>query len=120
MFRTDRGIVQACGNRMCGGDLPMAILQNVGIRALQDARQATPETCSMLSQLLAAPAGFYADQLYSFVAEKFVKDSHGVGGAAHTGKNSGRQLAFRFQDLRPRLSPNDRMKITHHGGVRMS
>ena len=37
VFGTDRGIVEARGNGMRGGDLAVFVLQHVGVRALQNA-----------------------------------------------------------------------------------
>ena len=48
-----------------------------------------------------------------------MKQPHGVGTAADAGDQRIGQTAFRSHDLLARLAADDRLKVAHHGGIRV-
>ena len=73
----------------------------------------------MFAQLLAAAAGFHADQLHFLVSDELVKDANGIRSAADAGDDRCRQLAFGLENLRSRFAPDHFVKVAHHGRIRM-
>ncbi len=61
MLRTDTGIIQARGHRMCFAHLAEGVLQNQRVAALQDAGCAESQRCGVVAQSRAAAAGFHAE-----------------------------------------------------------
>src|SRR5882762_3426540 len=109
---------------MRGGDLTVAILQNVCICALQDAWARAGitlrggETCGVFAELRPAAAGFDADHFYIGIAQKSVEKADGVRAATDASEKMRRQALFRGENLLPSFAPNDGLKITHHGRIR--
>src|SRR6478672_10088163 len=101
-------------------NLAVYVLKDIGKSSLKHSGQSAAKTRSMLAQLIAATAGFHADQLDLLVLQEFMKDSNGIGTAAHAGDDGRRQPAFGFQDLCAGFAANHGMKIAHHGGIWMS
>src|SRR5690349_20655860 len=120
MLRPNRGIVESSRNGVCEANLSMRILKDVRKSSLQHTRQAATKARGMLTQFVSAPASFNADQFHPLVLDEFMENPNSVRSAAHAGDDRRRQPAFGFQDLRAGLAPNHRMKISHHGGIRMS
>src|SRR6266853_3375063 len=100
-------------------NLAIRVLQDVRVGALQDARQTSAQTSGVFADLVAASAGFNANQLYPLVAEKLIENANRVRAASDTGDDGGRQLAFRFQDLCAGFATDHGMKVAHHRGIRM-
>src|SRR6202521_1724032 len=100
--------------------LPRRVLQQVGIGSLQHARQTAVKTPSMLSQALAASAGFDADELHWLVLDELVEDANRNRAPADAGRYRGGLDAFGFEDLGARLAADDFVKIAHHSRIRMS
>src|SRR5438552_1619898 len=96
------------------GDLAVAILQHIRKCSLKNTWAAAIEPGRVLAQFFPATAGFYADKLDFFVAQKRMKNSHGVRPATDAGDDGIRQTALGFEDLRARLAADDRLKIAHH------
>ena len=116
---TDRGVVEARGNRVRERDLPIVILQNVRKGTLQHPRRTALESGRVLAQRRAAASGLYADQPHLPVGNKLVKRADGVRSAADACDDGGRQPAFFFKDLRFHLAADAAMKVAHHGGIGM-
>src|SRR6266851_5344990 len=81
VFGADGGVVEACRNRMRGGNLAVFVLQNVGISPLQNAGTRARKTLmrgeasSVFSKLTAAAAGFNANHLHIRIAQEIVEKS---------------------------------------------
>src|SRR5712671_1245595 len=110
---------------MRGGDLTVAILQDVGVCALQDAWARARITLlrtqarSVLAKFTPTAAGFDADHFYIDVAQEGVEKADGVGAATDAGKEMRGQALFCGKNLLASLAANDGLKITHHGRIRM-
>src|SRR6202034_892519 len=63
--------------------------------------------------------GFDADEADFFVRDELVECADGVGAAANTGDNRGRQAVFFFENLRAGFAADDAMKVANHGRIRM-
>src|SRR5437764_221186 len=85
VFRTDGRIIQTSGNRMCGDDLSVFILQNVRIGAVEYARGSSGKSCRVISQLRAPSAGLDADHPDCGVRYKRMEEADGIAASAHTG-----------------------------------
>ena len=101
------------------GDLPMSILQNIGICSLQYSRQASAKTGCMIAQPSATASCLNPDQPDFFVADKLMEDTNSIRATADAGNYGGGQAAFSFQNLCPCLVADHGMEIAHHGGIRM-
>src|SRR5262249_11537017 len=101
------------------------VLQDVGVCALQYARLRPckslrrREARGVLAEFAATPAGFDADHLYVRIPQKRVKQSNRVRTAADAGIQMGWQSLLLSQNLLACLAPDHRLKVTHHGGIRM-
>src|ERR1035437_1650161 len=80
-------------------NLAIFILQDVGIRALQDARRSSAEAHRMIAQRRAAAASLDSDEANLRVGKKFIKRANGIRSAAHAGDDGGGQPAFLHQNL---------------------
>src|SRR3954451_3143427 len=98
----------------------MRILQDIRESPLQHSRQAAAKARSVIAQFIAATAGLNPNQLDALVLDEFMENSNRVGSTAYAGDDRRRQLAFSLQDLCSRFTANHRVKIAHHGGIRMS
>ena len=74
----------------------------------------------MLFCIHAKACRFTSDKLYLLLPDKFIKGSHGIAAAAHTGDHSIRKSAFLFLQLLLDLFSDDFLEIAdNHGeGVR--
>src|SRR5215472_6454902 len=116
----EHGVVQSGGDGMRGRNLPVRILQHVGVCTLQNTRRSAAEASSMVDKALAAAARLHADQLHPFVLDELVEDPDSVRASSHAGDDGLGHLAFSFQNLRAGLAADDGMKVTDHGGIGMS
>src|SRR4029079_3550410 len=82
VLRADRGVVEACGNRMGELHVAVLVLQNETARALKHAGAATRAPRVVLTGADPVAAGFDADQPRGRVAQERVEDSHGVAASA--------------------------------------
>ena len=62
VLRTHQRVIQARRNRMRQRDLPVVVLQQVTVGAVQHARRSAREARGMCAQLRAASARLHADQ----------------------------------------------------------
>ncbi len=121
----DRGIVEARGNRMRGGDLSVFVLQDVGVRALQNAGARAGETLrgaearGVFAEFFAAAAGFDADHFYVGVSQERVEEADRVGAAADAGIEMRGQTLFGGENLLARFAADDGLKIADHRRIRM-
>src|SRR5207253_7675332 len=104
---------------MRGRDLSGFVLQHIRKRTLQNAWQSTPEARRVIAQFLSASTRFHSDQLYFLLADEVVKNSNGIRSSANTCDDRCWKFAFSFHYLGARLAANHRMKIPHHGRIRM-
>ena len=121
----DGGIVEAGGNGMRGGDLAVAILQDVGVGALQHAGARAGVTLrggearGVFTEFVAAAASFDTNHFYVGVAQKSVEETDSVGTAADAGEEMRGQALFGSEDLLAGFAADDGLKIADHGRVRM-
>src|SRR5882762_305189 len=110
---------------MRGGDLAIAVLQNVGVCALQDARaracvaRLRAQARSVFAKFTPATASFNADHFYIGIAQKSVEKPNGVRAATNTREQMRWQTPLCSENLLAGLAANDGLKITHHSGIRM-
>ena len=62
-------------------------------------------------------ASLEAKQSYLLVCYEGVEGAHSVAAAANAGQYIVGQAALGLEDLRPRLSPDDALEVTHHHRV---
>jgi len=90
---------------MRGGDLAIAILQDVGVCALQDAGARAcvallrAQARSVFAEFTPATAGFDADHFYIGIAQKSVEKPNGVRAATNTREQMRWQTLFRGENL---------------------
>src|SRR6267378_6446341 len=110
---------------MRGGDLAIAVLQDVGVCALQDAGARAcvallrAQARSVFAEFTPAAAGFDADHFYINIAQKSMEKPNGVRAATNTREQMRWQTLFCGANLLAGFASNDGLKITHHGGIRM-
>src|SRR5437899_2761186 len=110
---------------MRGGDLAIAVLQDVGVCALQDAGARACVTLlraqarSVFAKFTPATAGFNADHFYIGIAQESVEKPDSVRAATDAGEKMRRQALFCGDYLLAGLTADDGLEITHHGGIRM-
>ncbi len=80
-------------------NLPVLVLQQIAVSALQHAGGAAAKARRVLAECVAAAAGLHADQVRRQVRNERVKEADGIAAAAHAGDERIRQTAFRFQNL---------------------
>src|SRR5262245_26728692 len=119
MLRPDGGIIETRRNGVRTGNLAVTILQHVRISSLQNARRSAAKAGSMVAETLAAAACLYPDEPHALIPDELMEYADCIRTAAYTGYDGRGQLAFRLQDLRPRLPSDDRVEIAHHGRIRM-
>src|SRR6266404_3483571 len=110
---------------MRGGNLAIAVLQDVGVCALQDAGTRAcvallrAQARGVLAEFTPATAGFNADHFYIGIAQKSVEKPDSVRAATDASEKMRRQTLFRGENLLAGLTANDGLKITHHSGIGM-
>src|SRR6266851_9999254 len=125
VFGADGGIVEPGGNGMRCGDLPIFVLQNVSVGALQDARSGASkslmrgEASSVFAEFSAAATGLDADHFHIGVAEEIIKEADGIRTAADAGEKMRGQALFGGEDLLAGFAADHGLKIAHHRGIRM-
>src|SRR5258708_2455074 len=125
VFGADSGIVETCGNGMCCCDLAVLVLQNVSVSSLKYAGARSGKTLmrgeagGMFAKFAAAAARFDTNHFHIRIAQKIVKEPDGIRATANARKKMCGQTLFSGKDLLACFSADDRLKITHHRGVRM-
>src|SRR6266404_7313031 len=110
---------------MRGGNLAIAVLQDVGVCALQDAGARAcvallrAQARSVFAKFTPATAGFNADHFYISIAQKSMEKADGVRAATNTREQMRWQTLFRGENLLASFAADDGLKITHHSGIRM-
>src|SRR6267142_7034204 len=110
---------------MRGGDLTIAILQDVGVCALQDAGARAcvallrAQARGVLAEFTPAAAGFDTDHFHISIAQKSVEKPNGVRAATNTREQMRWQTLFRSENLLAGLAANDGLKIADHSRIRM-
>ncbi len=110
---------------MRGGDLAVAILQDVGVGALQHAGTRASVTLrggearGVFAEFIAAAAGFDAHHFYFGIAQKRIEEADSVGATANAGEKVRGQSLFRGENLLPGFAADDGLKIADHGWIRM-
>ena len=100
-------------------DLAVAILQQIGAVAVQDARFAGIQRGAMLIALKPLATGFDAVNGDIGIVEEGMKQADGVGAAAQSGDQRVRQPAFGFHHLLFRLRADHRLEVAHHSRIRV-
>ena len=113
----DAGVVEAGGDRVGVGDLPVGVLQQVGAVAVQHARGAAGHAGRVLAGVDAVAGRIDADDLHARLVEEFVEQADGVGAAADAGDQRIRQAAFVVEHLRAGLAADHRLEVADHGRV---
>ncbi len=65
------------------------------------------------------PAGFDSDHPHIAIVEERMEQPHRIAAAAHTGHQIIRKAAGLLPDLRAGFPADYRLKVSHHGGVRV-
>src|SRR5256885_1027643 len=110
---------------MCGGDLAVAILQDVGVSALQHSGPRarvtlrSAEARGVFAEFVAAATGFDADHLYFGVAQESVEKADSIGAAAYAGEKMRGETLFGGENLLAGFAADDGLKIADHSGIRM-
>ena len=101
------------------GDLSVLVLQHVGIGPLEDPRLPAAEARRMLTQVRTATARLDSHHGHRFIFQEGMEEPDGIAAPSNTGHQGVRQSTFPFQNLLAGLPSDDRLKISHHHGVRM-
>ena len=107
MLRTDAGVVQPRRNRVHRRDLPVRVLTEVGLHAVENTDAAGVDRRGGFKGVNPPARRLAADETHLFVPDKVVKAADGVGAAAHAGDDGIRQPALFFQHLPLDLFGND-------------
>jgi hypothetical protein len=86
---------------------------------MQYARSSVRQRRGVLTQRRTASAGLDADDLNPGIAQERMKQTDGIGTAAHTSDDGIRQSAARLQDLRACLMTDDGLQLAHDIGIGM-
>jgi len=98
-------------------DLAVAVLQDKGLRAVEDAHGPSRDAGGVPSRFQAFARRLHADHPHADVAAKGVKEAHGVAPSADAGDEEVRKPALAGEDLSPRLAADDALKIADHPRV---
>src|ERR1700684_3023076 len=110
---------------MCCGDLSVAILQQISVGALQNARTRTVKTfdCSetrcMFAERLTASASFHTEHFYVGVTKKRVEKADGIRATANASNQMIGEASFSAQNLFASFFSDDFLKIAHDLGIGM-
>src|SRR5258706_10456551 len=91
MFGTDAWIIEAGGNRMRFGDLPVVIADHVGTIAVQHAGAPGRERRRMLVACQALARRFRTDDAYAAIIEERVEQADRIAAATDAGGDRIRQ-----------------------------
>ena len=116
VLRPDAGVVQAGGDGVDRGDLPVRVLTEVGLHAVEDAQLSGGDGGGGVRRVRPAPRRLTADEADGGIRDEVVEGADGVGAAAHTGQHRVGELPLLLQQLRPDLPGDDRLEVPHHGG----
>ena len=100
-------------------DLPVFGLEQIGLVAVQDARQTAIERGGVLPGFDAVACGFDPDQADSLILNKGMEQADRVRPAANARHDGVRQAALALLDLLARLAADDGLKITDEFRVGM-
>src|SRR5205085_4621355 len=94
VLRTNRWVIQTSRNRVRRRDLPMFILQNIGVSTLQHARQPSTEARCVVAQFVATSASFYPNQSHALLRDELMKNANSIGTTSDAGHNRSGKLPF--------------------------
>ena len=119
MLRSDTRIIQPCRNGVDRCDLPILILTEIRLHAMEDPQPSCRYGRRRFSCVDPAACRFASDELHIFIVYKVIKSSNSVGSASNTCQHRIRQPSFLFQHLCLDFPGNHRLKITHDSRERM-
>src|SRR6516225_5796587 len=86
MLWPDARIVEPCGYRMRFLDLSVAVHQQIGTIAVQNAGSATGDRCRVLAAVETASGSFHAVDFDAALVEEGMEQAHGIRTAADAGQ----------------------------------
>mmetsp|Transcript_24392 Transcript_24392/g.58134 ORF Transcript_24392/g.58134 Transcript_24392/m.58134 type:complete len:239 (-) Transcript_24392:481-1197(-) len=99
--------------------LSLVVLNEIRVRAVEDARAAKGERRSMLICVHAKPGSLHAIQLNILILHKLVEEPHRIGSAPDAGNEHVGFSSPLLHALPPRLLPNHGMEVPDHHGKRV-
>ena len=114
MLRSYAGIVQTCGYRINGGDLPFVVLTEIRLHAVEYAFSAFGDRSGMKRRIHAFSRRLAAYQPNAVVRYEFIKRAHSIAAASDTRQNSRRELSLCLEYLRSCLFAYHALKITYN------
>ncbi len=107
VLRTDAGIIESGRYGMDICHLSELVLQEVADCAVEYAWSSLCQCGGMASHLKRGASSLYANELHRLVVHEAPENTHGIAAAAHTGHNIIRECFCLFENLGPRLLPDD-------------
>ena len=117
VFRADAGIVQTGGDGMSVDDLPVIILQEIGLVAVEDARLAAFQRGGVLTGFDAVAGRLDADQAHFLILDEGMEEAHRIGPTTDTGDAGIGQAAQAFLHLGAGFAADDGLEIADHGRI---
>src|SRR6478752_2047573 len=100
-------------------DLPGGVLEEIGVRAVENAWTAVRERGGVLAAFEAPAGRFDTDKLDGRLVDEFVKQADRVRAATDAGDRVVGQASFVLQQLRLRLAADNRLEVAHNRRVRV-
>ena len=93
MLRTNSGVVQTGRYAVCLCDLPVIILQDIGLRAVQNADPTCRQRGSVFAGCQPLPGRLDPDEPHVAVIYEWIEDADGIAAAADAGHHVVRQAS---------------------------
>src|ERR1051325_11555310 len=114
MFRADGGIIEPRGNGMSALNLSEFILENVGLRSLQNTERTALETGRVFFRQNAFASRLDPKHSDILIGEERIEEADGIGTSTDTRHEEIRQSFFFLENLPSRFIANDPLKISNH------
>ncbi len=113
MLGADAGIVEPGGDGVRLLHLPLLVLQDLRVAAVQHPRPAALQRRPVSRRLQPLPRGLDAHQLHPRIGDEIGEDADGVRTTADARDDHIRQMARRRKELRARLTPDHALELAH-------
>ena len=99
VLRANTGIIQASGDGIDWGNLPVFVLAEIGFHPMENAELSGGDSRRRFKRVYAPPGSFTSYQAHCFISNKMIKAPDGIGASSHTSYYRVREPAFLLKKL---------------------
>jgi hypothetical protein len=119
VFRTNRGVIEPCGNGMRQLDLAILVRKQKCFRSLKNTQSSSLKSRCVFPGSNSLTPRFNSNHPDARVIQKWMEQANGIAAATDASDEQIGQKLFALEDLLPRFLADDALKIPHHHRIRM-